>query len=304
MTKTIVRPSRQIGVVSELLSVYEEQARTFTSRDSDPARILNLRPSQLPFCAASYFVGRATMGTVDILNMDSKFYVDIGTAVHEVLQTYLGTSGRFLANWECKICGKKTYVTAEHECCDFPMKYHEIEIDHGGVVGHIDAVFIDRYGKYWILDFKTTSVAGASKKLLDPGVVYIEQVETYALMMKLQHKIRVEGAMLMFVKRDSPKKPIVWCKTISDERMLRIRNRTVQYKKWHKRTLNAETKADALALLEQGKCKNPYCHVCTSSNPKSLILNAYRHGKELGHLPLLKLAMSSNKTKKSKRTSK
>lgn len=288
-SKLIIKPKRDVSVVSELLKVYNDQSATVHARKGDPSRLLNLRPSQLPFCAVATFIQRATMGLVDVMDMRGSFYVSIGTAVHEVVQNYLGTSGRFLANWECKICGKKTYVTKQFECCDFPMQYHEIEIHYKGVVGHIDAVFIDSRGRYWILDFKTTSVKAAPSKQKSPGVVYIEQVETYALMMKLQHKIKIEGVLLMFIKRDAPTDPVIWHKTINERQLLQIKNRTIEYKRWHKRVLKAETKKQVLELLDQGSCSNPYCTVCKRRDVKKVLLDAYAKGKRLNRLPIISL---------------
>lgn len=292
MSKIIVKPQRKVNVVSELLYVYNEQKDTVKTRKGDPSRLLNIRPSQLPFCAASFFIKHASRGLIDSMDMVGAFYVNIGTAVHTVVQDYLGTSGRFLANWECRICGKKTYVTSQHECCDFPMRYEEILISYKGVVGHIDAVFIDSQGKYWILDFKTTSSAGAASKLKNPGKVYEEQVLTYAVMLGLEHKIKVEGVMLMFIKRDNPSDPVVWCKTVTKSNLAEMKAKLISYKKWHRRVLDAETKEDALALLKQGKCANPYCKACTSSDIKHLILTAYKRGKSRGYLPIRGLATS------------
>lgn len=253
---------------------------------------MTVRCSQLPFCPLNFFVTHATRGVVSVMDMRGMFYVTIGSGVHEVVQDFLGTSGRFLADWECRVCGKKYHMTTQHECCDFPMKYHEIEVDFKGIVGHIDAIFVDSLGRFWIVDFKTTSVKSAVIKQKTPGHAYVEQVETYALLMKLQYKIKVHGTMLMFIKRDGPAEPVIWSRPIDDADFERIKVRTVKYKKMHRVALNVTTKAEALALLKYGKCKNPWCRVCLSSDPKRLVLKAYKDGVAASHLPIKDLKVN------------
>jgi hypothetical protein len=227
---------------------------------------------------------------VSTLNMLGAYYTSVGTTVHEVVQTYLSPSGRFIADWECKTCGKWRRMSTNSECCDVTMTYHEALINHKGVVGHIDAIFQDRHGKYWILDFKTATLKGAGYKSKSPPASYREQVETYALMLWLQHKIKVEGVMLMFIPRDDPTKPEVWVKLINGARMKIVQERIRTYKKQHKEVLAVETAEQAIALARYGKCKHEYCKTCKSSlSLKSQLKAAYKTGVKKKHLPLINL---------------
>lgn len=225
------------------------------------------------------------------MDLNGSFYTSVGTAVHDVVQTYLAPSGKFLATWKCRHCGKIREVSMKHECCEFQMEYREISINHKGVVGHIDAVFKDRKGRYWILDFKTTSVKGVATKIKSPGRVYIEQIETYALYLWLQHGIKVEGVMLMFIKRDNPAEPAVWARTLDDDDFKRIKARTKKYKQMHKEVLAVQTMKEAIALARYGKCKNSYCKSCRSRvSAKEQIKSAFEVGKRAKRFPLSELS--------------
>jgi CRISPR/Cas system-associated exonuclease Cas4 (RecB family) len=181
-------------------------------------------------------------------------------------------------------------MSTKSECCDFTMEYHEVLIDYKGVVGHIDAIFKDSKGRYWILDFKTCTVKGKTYKQKSPGAAYIEQVETYALMLYKQYGIKVEGVMLMFIPRDDPTEPSVWVRLIDSDDLKRIAKRVKQYKQQHREALNAETLEEALALAEYGKCKGDHCKVCKSSlSLKQQLRKAYKVGKKMNHLPLINL---------------
>lgn len=282
---------RKLSVVSEILSAYNDAMDMHLARPGDITRIKSLRPSQLPFCPVNFFTRVAKFGALQVMDMGGSFYTSVGTAVHDVVQTYLAPSGKFLATWKCRHCGKKREVSMRHECCEFQMDYHEISINYKGVVGHIDAVFKDHKGRYWILDFKTTSVKGVAGKIKNPGRVYIEQIETYALYLWLQHGIKVEGVMLMFIKRDNPAEPAVWARTLDDADFDRIKKRTKTYKKMHKEVLAVETAKEAIALARYGKCKNPYCKACRSRvSAEQQLKDAFEVGKRARRFPLSELS--------------
>jgi hypothetical protein len=199
----------------------------------------------------------------------------------------MSTAGKFLASWQCPICGKKRKVSMQNECCDFPSRYEEIEIEHAGIVGHVDAVFKDSKGFFWILDFKTCSMKGSLTKLEKPGIAYVEQVESYALMLWLQYQIRVKGVVLMFVKRDNPAEPVIWFHELKALDFRAIDERMKEYKRRHKEVLAINDLDDALALSKYGRCKNPYCGTCKKDVPlKKQLLIAYKIGKQKNFLPI------------------
>lgn len=282
--------ARKREIKKDLLGVFVKALDERVASKRDVTRIKFLRPSQLPFCPASFFVNHATQGMVSTQDLLSAFYTQVGTVVHSVLQRYLSPSGRFLADWRCRLCGRRRKMSTNSECCDFTMDYDELEINHKGVVGHIDAVFKDKHGRYWILDFKTATLKGAVAKAKSPGRVYSEQVETYALMLRLQYGIKVEGVLLMFVPRDDPKEPTVWVRLLDNTKLKVIKARVKGYKAQHKEALNAETVKEAVALARFGRCANPYCKVCKSTKSlKTQLKEAHTKGIKKGYVPLIDL---------------
>lgn len=277
-------------VVADLLGVYLRAQDEFVASKRDASRIKFLRPSQLPFCPTGFFISHATQGMVSTLNMLGAYFTSVGSTVHEVVQRYLSPSGRFLADWRCRQCGKTRKLSTDSECCDFTMDYNEVLINYKGVVGHIDAIFQDAHGKYWILDFKTCTVSGSSYKQKSPGAAYREQVETYAYLLWKQYGIRVEGVMLMFIPRDNPVTPTVWVKLLDKADFKRIGATIKQYKVMHREALNAQTLEEALALASWGRCKGDWCKTCKSGlSLKSQLRAAYKRGRQLKHLPLANL---------------
>lgn len=291
MAKRIKHPQDHsvLQVVTEITKVYDDSLKSLQTEKGDLSRMRYLRPSQLPFCPINFFVINAEQGPLRIMHMEMAFYVKIGTVVHSVVQNYLAKSGKFLARWKCRECGTVRDVSMDNQCCDMTMKYDEVLIKYKGVVGHIDAIYKDRNGDYWILDYKTTSIALAKKKATNPGIAYTEQVETYALMLKLQYGIKVKGVLLMFIKRDSPRKPVFFGRVLKNLDFPKIAKRINEYKKIHKEVLSIETLKEAKGMLKKyGKCKNPMCDTCGSyRSVEDAIVRSFERGKRMGYLPLI-----------------
>lgn len=274
-------------VTRDLLSVFVEAQDLWMASKRDASRIQFLRPSQLPFCPAGFFINHATLGMATTMDFMSEYYTRVGSAVHDVMQKFLSPSQRFLADWECLICGKRRRFTHKNECCEHTMKYHELLIDYKGIVGHIDGVFRDRRGRYWILDYKTCSLKGAPYKKSSPGSAYKEQVETYATLLYLQYGIKVVGVMLMFLPRDNPKEPSVWVDIIDKPDMKVIWKRLKAYKKMHAEVLAVSTAEEAVALARYGKCKGEWCQACKRPDGlKPQLRLAFKRGIKKKYVPL------------------
>ena len=290
----IIKPLSSHSISADFVQVYNKiMESTILMERNTPHRVLSLRPSQMPFCAVQFFVNHAKRGLYRELDLAGAFYTSVGTIVHEVMQKYLPQSGRFLADYHCKECDTWHRMSYKHECCGFPTQYHEIEIDYKGVKGHIDAVYRDKHGRLWILDFKTTSVAGAPSKKKNPGVVYVEQIEVYAVLIELQYGIKIEGIMDAFILRDNPKKdPAVWTRLMTDALRKKVRVRLTKYKKAHRDALDAASLTEALALRKYGRCANPYCKYCPKSDAfiKQEIKQAIKVGKANGNVPIREMA--------------
>lgn len=300
---TRIRPLANRLVEAELLNVYREGLDTHVTSKQIVSRLASLRPSQLPFCPVHFFIQHANRGLFRSIDLLGSFYTSVGTSVHTTLQTHLGIIDRggnsvFLADWFCQECSSWSRLSSKNICCDFPSQYHEVSVDYefkslpgSRVVGHIDAIYMDSAGKYWLVDYKTCSLAASAMKRANPGIVYVEQVETYALLLRLQHKIRVEGVILMFVPRDNPKTPVLWTKLLNNQDFMRIRERTKNYLAMHNEVMNISTLAEAIRLSRYGLCTNPYCPTCKTgfSNFKTLLKKAYGTGLRHKRVPLSNL---------------
>lgn len=291
-----IKPLSNHGIAADFLRTYWHALKHTTFLEwTSPSRVLFLRPSQMPFCAMGFFFTHSRYGMRKPKDFAMAFYTSVGTAVHEVMQNFLCRSGNFLADYECLECGKWHRMSYKHECCGFPTQYHEVEIDYKGIKGHIDAVYRDKNGKLWIVDFKTTSIKGAPYKKKDPGVTYKEQIEIYAVLIELQYGIRIEGFADSFIVRDNPMKndPPMWNRPLTDDIRKKVKAKLARYKKMHKAALTATTKAEALALFDWGRCQDPYCPVCkekSDTRVKELMVRAYKFGRGRDHLPLKAMA--------------
>lgn len=290
----ILKPLSSHSIAADFVQVYHKiMDSTILMSKNTPHRVLSLRPSQMPFCPVEFFISHGNKGLYRELDLAGAFYTSVGTIVHEVMQRYLGQSGRFLADYHCRECGKWYRQSYQYECCGFPTQYHEVEIDYKGVKGHIDAIFRDKKGRFWILDFKTTSIASAVSKKRNPGVVYVEQIETYAVLVELQHGIKIEGIMDAFILRDNPRKdPAVWARLLTNDVRRKVKARLSAYKKMHRAALDASTLKEALALRSFGRCANPDCSACKKPDDilKTRIKHAYKMGKAAGHIPVREMA--------------
>lgn len=285
-----VRPLTSVSIAKDFFRVYSNALEnTVMMERVEPMRILSLRASQLPFCPREFFITHASYGLNRPQSMRTAFYTRVGTVVHDVMQSYLAASGRFLADYHCLECGKWHRLSLKHECCGFPTKYHEVRIDTKGMKGHIDAVYVDEKGKLWILDFKTTSVKAAPNKKTNPGAAYIEQIEVYAVLFEIQYGKKIEGFMDAFILRDNPSvEPPVYARLLTDTKREEVLRRIKRYRRAHNDALDAETWSDVKALLEYDKCTNDMCSVCKKDDEVlyNQLKQAYRLGKQSDHLPL------------------
>jgi hypothetical protein len=300
MAKLKIKPSSAHSIAQDFVAVYQKTMGDQRSMDgvilterNTPHRVLSLRPSQMPFCVREFFINHALGGLDRNLDLAGAFYTSVGTVVHSVMQAYLCQSGRFFADYYCKECETWHRQSYTYECCGFPTQYHEIAINYKGIKGHIDAVYKDRKGKLWILDFKTTSLKSAPKKQKNPGTQYVEQIETYAVLFELQYKMKIEGIVDAFIVRDNPRTdPAVYAKLLSDPMRSRVKTRLSLYKKMHRETLDASTLKEVLALLEYERCTNSLCTVC--HRDEQVILNkmktAFKNGVANGNVPIRAMA--------------
>ncbi len=265
----------------------------------DMSRLQTIRASQLPFCPLSYVLSAARGGPNAVMNFHMAYFTSVGTVVHEVMQRYHGKSGQFLADWQCPNCKKWRRMSLRPNCCGVLSDYHEIQIKHKWVVGHIDGVFKDSRGLYWILDYKTTSNAAiAAGKLVNPGRAYTEQVEAYAYSIQEQYGIKIAGVCLMFIIRDNPTTPEIWSKVLTADDYITIGKRLQKYYEQHKKAYLVSNMDQLKWAWKNRLCKPnevattaPNClfrRGCEDNDPTEAIA-WFEHGLRKGHLPVKKM---------------
>lgn len=201
------------------------------------------RVSSLPYCPILFLDSLARFyEEAATKSYSMRFYTEIGTAVHEAFQEF----GKpvhpktFFGNWKCtrvlskkikddacieKKCAKvekkitsfdKLKVKCPHgykDCKDY-FEYEEILFLWNGLSGHLDCL-AKIEGEWWILDWKTTGPklfdvkerAGAIKRGYYPSAKYIEQIESYAVLLKLLYDIDIKYYAITYVSRNAPSDP-------------------------------------------------------------------------------------------------
>jgi PD-(D/E)XK nuclease superfamily len=251
---------------SEFLAVLNKtMSETLALKKKDPGRLFNLRCSQIPYCPHNTLLQFGAYGMNEATEMMSAYYFAVGHAVHKVFQDYLMHSGRFIADYECKECGKKYPLSQTYECCGFPTSYEEVEISYKGIVGHIDGIFVDSQGRVWIVDYKTCTLENSSQKAQKPSQGYSLQVRAYAYLLWKQYNIKVVGCMLVYLPRDNPQKPKIW-EIAMDERQFELaRKELMLNRELHRKTLKCSSEEEYEDLLSY-RCGGEYCRYCHKSN--------------------------------------
>jgi hypothetical protein len=219
----------------DLLQELEETWKGSWSRDNfikkaeDDTRDEELHPSSSPFCSYRYLMDLLKWGESEYRNYPSKmeYYCEIGTIAHLVFQkTFMNHAHdeenpevKIIGDYECTNCDAKFPFSFTHLCtkCGSPTRYEELGVRYGKRVhGHIDYV-IQYLGKYYILDFKTSSVAliqsayrckdkGYKSPLPYPKNLF--QVLSYGSYCEnggLRYgNIEIEGIILLYASRDNP----------------------------------------------------------------------------------------------------
>ena len=173
------------GVSSDIYSPYE----------------FKFRASRLPFCPREFVLDqRFPYEVMREESYDFSFYVGIGTAIHEVIQQYLGLSKSIYGHWKC--CGViEKFRTGSASClvCGRPQKYEEFEID-SELGAHVDAVFLQHSA---VGEFKSTSGTNLPK-LTGPYPKHLEQASAYTNALNEQFGWELDKIIFVYLSRDRP----------------------------------------------------------------------------------------------------
>lgn len=206
-------------------SHYEKKMRTYITektkivlvppRDKDHPRNNELHPSSYPFCALKHAWYEANGLEEKQLDYYGDFYTSVGTITHELMQKYLGYRGTIIGEWVCCKCktihkkNRKPIVSPKKckKCKHTVFDYQELGISFRKYTrGHMDGI-IEIDGKYFVIDYKTTSPAKNEKhrkfKNVYPYKKNKAQIESYTVYVEQEYDIKISGWMLIYVSRDN-----------------------------------------------------------------------------------------------------
>lgn len=239
------------------------------------SRLLEVHPSELPICPTQFMLRYLTTAHMMAASSDlrSTITLGIGTYIHRCMQDYLPyiMNSRMIGDWECEYCKKKYVAVPKPERCTCGcanFTYDEIEIKHKGFAGHIDTVY--QYDdKIAIVDYKTATLNNYLIKAQNPGINYQMQIRAYALLLRLQYKIKATDAFLVFIAKEKPgpnsfalyHEEITKAK-LKDTFDFLANQRFLKYKLISLKTF------DEFISLEPEPCANEYCEACSSNKHK------------------------------------
>lgn len=170
----------------------------------------SLRPSSFPYCPLVDLY-KSLNPEPDTMPMSGQYYVTVGTTAHTAFQRWAGIGGRMLGNWKCNRCKTTEALTAKHKCpkCKRPMKYVELTVKaFRNLTGHVDGVYRAKNGKYYIIDYKTSSMRSIEnhQKYGDrfPYLKNKQQIVAYTALVEHTFGIEISGWVLIYVARDNP----------------------------------------------------------------------------------------------------
>jgi len=217
--------------------ILETVSKTILEHESWTAPYqVRIRPSAMPFCQVEYLF--AKLDPIETSVGDSfmeRIFVNIGSSVHDVLQTYLGRSGFLYGKWQCKkcywvsspvlgtpYCGNKRFqwergldlqgnpIGPEKGPCEkgFATRYKEFKIKDpvSGLEGSCDGLLVVA-GRLYLLEVKTKPSSSSVKRMEEPDPPHVHQAGTYAAVATPREwglDQDIEGIAFCYVPRDYP----------------------------------------------------------------------------------------------------
>lgn len=160
------------------------------------------RASGLPFCSRAFVIDHRYNDVRPTRPFGYKFnfYVDIGTAVHEVIQKFLGMGKVLYGDWTC--CGvtdHRRIGSVDCPVCGKPQLYGELAPK--SVLGmHVDGISV-KYNA--VLEFKTTSSRNL-KALKGPYPNHMVQASCYLHALNAENSWELDKLVFVYFSRDNP----------------------------------------------------------------------------------------------------
>ena len=277
------------NVIAELSSYYEK------SMDTELPPLIpfekKLRVSGFPYCGLKHAYETLDEEKPNLDGAMKAFYCDVGTAAHLIFQRWLGSHGQIYGDWKCRNpkCGAWRRLSSKSVCrkCGSEMSYEELTVYYRtNVSGHVDGLFLSKNGKFYVIDYKTSSTRAIYQQKKEPTFPYAKnrvQIESYCALLEERFDVEISGWMLLYIARDNPKV----FKIVGDEVSAEHKHRTLQkirrYDRHYTLVKNGLTHETLDTLIKYKTCKTrEFCSEYMSSCPLAPIcftdgLSRYMH---------------------------
>ena len=256
-----------------------------------------LRVSSFPYCGLKHAFEKMSNITETEGSFDSTYYTSVGTVAHTAFQRWLGAYGQIYGDWKClnPKCGHTVRFSNLHKCpkCKSEMQYEEFTVvlfKH--VSGHTDGLFKDRQGRWWVIDYKTSSMRVLANQKFERTLPYsknVAQIQAYVVMLEETFGIKIEGWMLIYIARDKPTEFKVCGETMSDADKDDTYKTIYRYDRQYDRVLKLKSQKQLDYLVRNKLCRNREHYLADVKGFKACPLEAVCFGKQLQ--PLLKLVL-------------
>ncbi len=222
-----------------------------------------LRVSGFPYCGLKHAYEKITFVNHDSDHALKSYYCDVGTAAHAVFQRWLGVGGRIYGDWKCRNpkCKHVVHFSNKHRCpkCKHEMLYEEFTVKaFKHVTGHLDGVYKSLDGRYWVIDYKTSSMRVVGSQRREPTLPYAKneaQIMSYCALIELMYDIEIAGWMLLYAPRDDPDRVAVYGEELGAEQKQRILKKIKKYDTQYETVLNLSDFDQMDYLIKTRACK-------------------------------------------------
>lgn len=263
-----IKPVTKLPSLSRLSGELSDYYKTVTQRmlkAEQPIRF-DLRASGFPFCALRMAYRKHLFETGKVKDEDSfgkGFYTSVGTAAHLAFQRWMGVGGRIYGAWKCK-CGETKRLSNKSRChsCGEEMEYEELTVRYGTYMsGHVDGVYRAADGRFFILDYKTSTVRTTDAAKKDPTLLPYhgnkEQIKAYVALVEREFGIPIAGWVLLYIGRDNPGYAFYPAFGLVSEKEKRERLAIIdQYDRHYGYLRKGLTHKRVIKLIEEKPCKD------------------------------------------------
>ena len=206
-----------------------QKLSTATALDPRP-RSLDFWGSGLPFCPRAFWLDRRTGPVAKLENAEGQCRMDQGTAIHAVVQRWLGKAGILFGDWVCPECSFliKDHLGLPSEVCPDhkrELRYQERRIDYQGLILKPDGILKPKERSI-LLEIKTTS-SYSYQGTKEPREKHVYQANAYACVLR-ELGFDLAGAWIWYVSVDNPLRDVKSFAFSPDEKKFKDCLKTMQ----------------------------------------------------------------------------